>query len=706
MSTNKANSTESNAEGDDRAAEHLCGAHLLALTGRPYSTRLREMFRENVADLIVTWHRENLGHGHAPIDPSTGNETDNPYVADLLAFPVAASTVITEALTIDLGLTIPTREQCRQWVEADRADGGDGTDPEEELDWARLTVDPDVYAAATTAAGKVEPRINGVPKSVFDALPTDEDRDKVRAGLVIAAPHAPTFVAQWLLRHRYTRREHVPGKKRPHRAWARLLLRIDQTWFIHRRLADGEPQRWVARTDPELMRARLRAHLKGLWYVKTRQLRNGNEYSLKSWNPDDRSLTQVENALADLVNAGASGTAARELLDVYGWRHHVYPETGTWVLCRNGVVDVTTGRRLANTPLWFSPAMIEADYDAAADPREAVSWLRVLGDQMADDPGGIACLQEWFGYVISGRTDLQKWMLIIGPSGSGKSIIAAVLRALVGASVATTLDKLNGRFGLAAAYRTGATLAVLGDIRFSARDSTTAVETLLTVIGEDAVTVEAKYKDEVTARLPVRFHGSANEMPRFTDNAAALQKRALMLETTRCFRGTDAEDTGLLKRILDDELGLVLRWAVEGLARLDANGGAFTLSSRAAELADDLAELSSPVRTFVRECCETGDPTPGTGVCVDEGVLFRVWGKWAAENKTGQRMSKAAFRRALKALSEGDIKASQRNTGQRVVWGIARAATDYADRDRFGVELTRTIDTDDPGSYDPMSRDA
>nr|WP_052741305.1 phage/plasmid primase, P4 family [Mycobacterium sp. UM_NZ2] len=681
---------DNNADGDGSTelAEHIAGGHLLDLADKPATTHLSDLFSDDIAANIAEWHRITLDHGKHFPGPDGKPDLD-PYVADLLAIPVTG--VIAEALA-DLGVTPPTRAQCREWAAADRADGGNGTDPEVELDRVRLTVDQDVYAATT---GSDEKRINGVPESIYAALDPEAQR-KVLAGLVIAAPQCPTFVARWLVRHRYTRRVAVPGKKRQRRAWARTLVRVDQVWYSWQR------DRWVAHTDPEWMRARLREILGGYWYLKGRTKDGVTVYdALKSWNPDTRTLAMVEDALADLVNVG-SGTAARELRDAYGWRVDAYPETGTWALCRNGVLDVTTGQLRRNTPLWFSLTRIDADYDHAADPHADGDWLRVLWAQWGDDPGAITCLQQWFGYVLSGRTDLQKWMLIVGPSGSGKSIIADVLGSLMGVVVATKLDELNSHFGMQALYETGAQLAVLGDIRFSARDSSTAVENLLTVVGEDTVSVARKYKTAVSAKLGVRFHGSANEIPRFTDNAAALQKRALILETARGYRGTDEDDPGIKKRILADELGRVLRWAVEGLALLNAAGGKFTTSKRSDELANDLAELSSPVRTFVGECCEIG----AGDEYVDDAALFRVWGKWATENKSGERMSKAAFRRALKALDVkaldgGEIKPSQRNNGQRVVWGIRRAATTYTGKDRFGLELVRVTSTDPEG--DPMT---
>ncbi|KUI11448.1 hypothetical protein AU192_01305 [Mycobacterium lehmannii] len=667
-------------------AEHLTGQYLLDVTDSPATIRVSELFGRDLADALVTWHRQQIGHGRYPLDRN-GQETPNPCVADLLAVPVEP---IAEFLA-DRGIGMPTLAHLRKWIEKDLEDGGEGIDPELELWRAREVADPDL---AADPENPTEPRICGVPLSTYDKLQADEQR-KVRDGLVIAPPQAPTFTARWLARHVFTARHRVPGQRR--RAWMRTLVRIDQTWYQYAVPGAGGPARWIARTDPEWIRGRLRQALSGMFYVKTRQLQSGNAYSLKSWNPDDKGLTQVANALADLLSAG-TGTQARELPNAYGEYLQVY-RGGARVLCRNGVLDLDTGALTRNCPLWFSLSMVNANYDHTADPHGECEWLRMLRDQWADDPGAITCLQQWFGYVLTGRTDLQKWMLVIGPSGSGKSIIADVLGTLLGVVSATKLDTLNSQFGLQALYETGATLAVMSDIRFGARDSNTAVGNLLAITGEDEVTVERKYKTAVSARLSVRFHGSANEMPRWSDNSSALQRRALILETSRGFRYTDDDDPGLKRRILAAELGQVLRWAVEGLALLNASGGRFARSSHADELDAELSELSSPVRTFVNECCEIGTAED----FVDLKPLYTVWQGWAETNNTGKGMSLNKFRAALKALYLDPVKPGQKKLPDgkpgkwAVVWGIQRAQTTVISKGLNGVMVHSVVSTDPLG---------
>lgn len=524
----KSNAQRGTRAVESPAADHMSGAHLSALLGTDPTAPLSDVVGHDRARIIVDWLRETLYHGRDLIDHNTGQPDLNPWVEDV---PVIPLDVVAETLA-DHGVAAPTRQEVRDFAEADGS-----ADPEVELLRARYVADPDLDAARAAC----EKRICGVPESIFNALDPDAQA-KVQAGRVIAPPQAPTYVARWLVRQVFTVRLPLPvpdGSRRRRKAWMRTLIRIDQTWYSYERTTAGDPLRWVAKTDPEWMRRRLRDALANLWYLKARTENGQVIYdSLKAWNPDTRTLGMVEDALADEL-AADSGTHTRELPDVYGQRRGVY-SGATRVLVRNGVLDVETGQLGLNTPLWFSLTRIEADYDHRANPYADTDWLRMLRTQWPDDPEAITCLQQWFGYVISGRTDLQKWMLIIGPSGSGKSIIADVLGALAGLVKATKLDDLNSQFGLQALYETGAQLAVLSDIRFSTRDSSTAVENLLAVTGEDVVSVARKYKAAVSAKLGVRFHASANEIPRWSDNSSALQRRALLLETTRGFRGSRA----------------------------------------------------------------------------------------------------------------------------------------------------------------------
>lgn len=695
-------------------AERMAGEHLAVLLGVEPATALSAVVPDGRAKLIADWLRDTIYHGRDLIDPHTGQPDRDPWLCDI---PVVPTDMVADALT-DRGVALPTRKEVRAFAEA----SGD-TDPDDEFLRAAYIPDPDLDAAAKSAAEK---RINGVPESIFETLNADE-QDKVLARKVIAPPQAPTAVAHWLVREKFSSRRLMPPPPdrptRRRRAWMPTLVRIDQVWYSYERTGKGDPPRWVAHTDPEWMRGRLREVLEKLWYVKTRQLKGGNEYSLKWWNPDDRGLAQVENALADKLSAG-TGTAPRELADIYGHLHGVY-SGGTRVLVRNGLLDLETGHVSANTSLWFSLTRIEADYDHRADPYADSRWLRMLRAQWGDDPGSMLLAQMWFGYVISGRTDLQKFLWMFGEPGSGKSQITRVLDALIGNTVEIGLEGLNDKWGLEDAYETGAALAFINDARFNPRDSSLAMNRLLAITGGDpGIRIPRKNRREITGRLPLRFHGVSNTLPNLSDHTGALKDRMLMLETSVAIRDTadDIKDLGKLIAGDPDELALVLRWAVEGLRLLNAASGQFARPARADEMADELALATSNVLQFITECAELGRADKhqhrGCGCAVvDEDALFYVWGKWAGSSKTGQHMSKVAFRRALKTLgittpdggvvTPGQKPSTPGGKARRVVYGIVGAETSYMAADRFGgIETARLASTDggDVADGDPWQR--
>ena len=57
-----------------------------------------------------------------------------------------------------------------------------------------------------------------------------------------------------------------------------------------------------------------------------------------------------------------------------------------------------------------------------------------------------------------------------------------------------------------------------------------AVERLLSISGEDSITVDRKYRAPWTGRLPTRFLILTNELPRFADSSGALASRFVLLD--------------------------------------------------------------------------------------------------------------------------------------------------------------------------------
>ena len=86
--------------------------------------------------------------------------------------------------------------------------------------------------------------------------------------------------------------------------------------------------------------------------------------------------------------------------------------------------------------------------------------------------------------------------LLVGPKRSGKGTIARVLTGLLGMhnTAAPTLAGLTQNFGLQPLI--GKPLAIISDARLGTRaDNMIAVERLLSISGEDTLTIDRKYRD-------------------------------------------------------------------------------------------------------------------------------------------------------------------------------------------------------------------
>ena len=160
-------------------------------------------------------------------------------------------------------------------------------------------------------------------------------------------------------------------------------------------------------------------------------------------------------------------------------------------------------------------------------------------------------------------------------------------------------------------------------------------ERLLSISGEDSLSIGRKYTTAVQCKLDTRLMLLSNELPRFSDVSGALAGRMIILRLTRSWYGV--EDAGLLERLLPELPGILL-WAIEGWHRLRARGR-FVVPASSREVQEELEDLTSPVGAFIRQCCEIGPElsvprnalyTAYQGWCRSEGMMHvsqprRLW---------------------------------------------------------------------------------
>ncbi|MGW4743935.1 DNA primase family protein [Streptomyces sp. NPDC004290] len=356
----------------------------------------------------------------------------------------------------------------------------------------------------------------------------------------------------------------------------------------------------------------------------------------KNGQPEVREWAPTKTKISNLLDALSAITLLPADVDAPSWIdcEHDPHDTSPIVACRNGLLRIRDRKLLPHGPGFFNLVSVPYDYDRAAT---APAWEAFLAGIWPDDPESIAALQEWFGYVLSGRTDQQKILLMKGPSRSGKGTIARILKELVGKEnlAGPTLAGLGTNFGLSTLV--GKPLAVISDARLSG-DGGQVVERLLTISGEDTIDIDRKYREPWTGKLPTRLMVLTNELPNFGDSSGVIARRFIVLNMTVSWLGK--EDTGLTDKLAAEMPGII-NWALDGLARLERTGR-ITEPASSQDAVTMMQDTASPTSAFVRERCTTG---PSHEVPVD--VLWAAWREWAEDNGVKVIGSKQLFGRNL-----------------------------------------------------------
>lgn len=305
----------------------------------------------------------------------------------------------------------------------------------------------------------------------------------------------------------------------------------------------------------------------------------------------------------------------------------------------NGLLHIPTRSLHPPSAGFFTLNGIDFPYDPWAQAPKR--WHSFLNSLWPDDPESIAALQEIFGYVLIPDTRFQKIFLIVGPPRSGKGVIARILRRVIGDRnvCSPTLAAFGRDFGKQVLVNK--TVAIISDARISKRTDTASVaETLLSISGEDAQTVERKFLPDWNGKLSTRFLLLTNELPDIGDSSGALTKRFIVLTLKESFYGK--ENLGLFEELLP-ELPAILNWALEGRDRLYARGH-FVQPKSSSQLIEQFTNLSSPEKSFLEDFTSI---EPGAAVPHQE--LFDAWKAWCDLNGRDRPGTSQTFGRNVRA---------------------------------------------------------
>ena len=394
------------------------------------------------------------------------------------------------------------------------------------------------------------------------------------------------------------------------------------------------------------------------------------------WSPADDALLRryVGNVmegdqLAKVTKSRIDGTVSL-ILDHAPMLGRIDPPSRL-VFFRNGAFNPETGTLAPHDPVNANSRTLAVDYDPAA---VAPAWLAWLADIFQTEPERIGLLQEIMGWTLCrDNLGIEKAVIMVGPSRSGKGTIIRVMQALLqGAAGVFHLPQLDS--GKVLASMRACNVAIDPDTASPAKVNARQIVGLFkAVTANEPISVQLLYTQKTwQGPLDCKLLLAANSVPTLWDDSAATAHRWIPIVFNLSFLGK--EDPTLAKRLIA-ELPGIAAWALVGLQRLMAQGR-FTLPESSRIELENMIQSGSPVEQFIDDCL-----TFGADHRIADATIWTAYGAWIA--RTGHEgMTR---RNLMKALED-----ATRAKGVRRHKSVRIGNTDH--QGFYGLTLTQSAE--------------
>lgn len=400
----------------------------------------------------------------------------------------------------------------------------------------------------------------------------------------------------------------------------------------------------------------------------------------------DKPVRKVTRSLvSNVIGAMESMCAIASSIDMGSWM----PDRSkpNYLAAKNGIIDldaVFAGKELDeflhdHSPEWFSSFRLDYPFDHEAD---CPKWIDYLNFCMDGDQERINLLQEWSGYLLRTSNDLQRFLVLEGDGGNGKTVYFAAMTAMLGeANVShVSIENFDGRFEL------GTTIGKAANISGDAGEIDSVAEGVLKQFtGGDIMQFDRKNQTPISARPTAKLMAAWNLRPRIRDKSMGLWRRMLLVPFTREIP-PERRVLGMDKPgwwIDQGEAPGILLWAIVGLHRLEERGE-FTRSRVSIEAMAEYREDSNPAGEFFSDYLEE---SPNTSIEIS--WLYELYTYWCKKNgckALGSRQFGKEIKRKFPFAERKRIR-----DGKNLVWKLAGLKFSVEEIFSTSVEKDKTL---------------
>lgn len=265
-----------------------------------------------------------------------------------------------------------------------------------------------------------------------------------------------------------------------------------------------------------------------------------------------------------------------------------------WICFKNGMYDAISGKMIPHNPKYKAVNQIPHKYEPSAvyKGKNIDDYLDFICDEDSKE-----MLLQFMGYCLTKDVGQQKFLVLNGEGGTGKSTVIRLMEALTGSNNVSniSLTDLSQRF--ASFGLMGKLLNSCADLEIQALEDTSIIKKIL---GEDTLRAEQKGKDAVSFKSYAKLVFSTNELPLVkSEKTDGFYRRLLVLTMNK----KPLQKNPNLFNDLSNEIDYLLHLAVQALERMYKQR--IITVSKASELAVlQLRADSDTTEAFLQEYCK------------------------------------------------------------------------------------------------------
>ena len=304
----------------------------------------------------------------------------------------------------------------------------------------------------------------------------------------------------------------------------------------------------------------------------------------------------------------------------------------------------------------YRTTQVPIAYDPYATAPRFEQFLTEVFAGAADAEARKLVVLEALGYSLVTSCYLEKFFMLIGRGANGKSVLLAILSALVGRDQTAAVQPSQFENRFQRAHLHGKLANIITEI---AEGAEIADAQLKSLVSGEMTTAEHKMKPPFEFVPFAKHWFGTNHMPHSRDFSDALFRRAVILEFPNKFDGAK-RDVHLTAKLMAEMPG-IFNLALAGLSRLIENR-AFTPCSSSDDLTRQWRLEADQVAQFVEETCQ---PTPGESLT--SAFIYQQYGLWAGEAGINRTLNRKNFTTRLERLGYSPGRGSN---GVRMISGL------------------------------------